>query len=291
MSTYLKEKNVHDRDAGIVFDEKPHVYYVHGKTDNTSVTTLVHKFFPKFDPDLVVSRMMRSKNWPNSPYFGQTAEEIKNQWTQSGLDATTKGTYMHKSIELFYNNEPITDNDTPEYKMFMDFQADHKDTLEAYRTEWEVYDEDHKIAGSIDMVFRNLDDGTYSIYDWKRTKEIKTRNAFGGRGSHPLTSFHDCNYVHYSLQLNIYKRILETKYGKTIRDMYLVCMHPDYPNSYKKYEVMDMQEQVALIFQDRQSTLRKQPVSSNTNTKTITSQFLDSEDDEDNNNNKNHEEA
>ena len=98
MSTYLKEKNVHDRDAGIVFDEKPHVYYVHGKTDNTSVTTLVHKFFPKFDPDLVVSRMMRSKNWPNSPYFGQTAEDIKNQWTQSCLDATTKGTYKHKTI-------------------------------------------------------------------------------------------------------------------------------------------------------------------------------------------------
>lgn len=280
MSTYLKEKNVHDRDAGIVFDEEPHVYYVHGKTDNISVTTLVHKHFPKFDAKLVISRMMRSKNWPNSPYFGKSAEEIQNQWSQSGLDATTKGTYMHKSIEMFYNNDPVTDNDTPEYKMFMDFHNDHKDTLEAYRTEWEVYDEEHKIAGSIDMVFRNVEDDTYSIYDWKRTKEIKMRNAFGGRGSYPLKSFHDCNYVHYSLQLNIYKRILETRYGKTIRDMYLICMHPEYPKSYMKYEVMDMQEYVSVLFQDRISTLRPQTVSSNT-TPNITSQFLPSDDDED----------
>ena len=64
------------------------------------------------------------------------------------------------------------------------------------------------------------------------------RNPYGGRGSFPLDSFHDCNYVHYSLQLNIYKKILESNYGIQIRDMYLVCMHPTY-DRYMKYEVMD----------------------------------------------------
>jgi ATP-dependent exoDNAse (exonuclease V) beta subunit len=254
--SFLKDQNTHDRDAGIVFDEEPHVYYVNGKTDNISVTTLVHKHFPKFDADLIISRMMRSKNWSKSQYFGKSASEIKAQWNQSGVDACTKGTYLHKSIELFYNNDPVMNNSTPEYKMFMDFLEDHKDKLEAYRTEWEVYDEDHKIAGSIDMVFKNTEDGTYSIYDWKRTKEIKMRNPYGGRGEGILHEFHDCNYVHYSLQLNIYKRILETKYGKTIRDMYLICMHPDYPKTYMKYEVMDMQSYVDLLFENRISTLR-----------------------------------
>ena len=249
---YLKTKNPHVRDSDITFDEGPHVYYVKGDPNNTSVTTLVHKYFPKLNADLIISRMMSSKKWPNSPYFGMTAEEIKDQWNQSGLDATTRGTYLHKSIEAFYNNEPVTDNDTPEYAMFLKFQEDHKDLLEAFRTEWEIYDEEHKLAGSIDMVFRNKDDGTYSIYDWKRTKEIKLRNPYGGKGLCPLQEFHDCNYVHYSLQLNIYKHILETRYGITIRDMYLVCMHPLYEN-YIKYEVMDMSGLVTDLLEEHKT--------------------------------------
>jgi len=251
---FLKTCNAHPRDSNIVFDEEPHLYYVHGDSNNTSVTTLVHQYFPKFDADQVIRRMMQSKNWPNSQYFGKTADEIKDQWAQNGLDATTKGTYLHKSIEMFYNRVPVSDNETPEYEMFKQFYEDHKDFLEAYRTEWEVYDEDYKIAGSIDMVFQNKDDGTYSIYDWKRTKEIKMKNTFGGRGSFPLDSFHDCNYVHYSLQLNIYKRILETKYNLTIRDMYLVCMHPNY-KKYMKYEVMDMQDYVAMLFSEHKKKI------------------------------------
>ena len=32
----------------------------------------------------------------------------------------------------------------------------------------------------------------------------------------------------------MYKYILESKYGKKITDLYLVCMHPD--NKYKNYQ-------------------------------------------------------
>ena len=42
--------------------------------------------------------------------------------------------------------------------------------MEPYRTEWMVYDEDLRFAGSIDMIFKNKD-GTLEIYDWKRTNE------------------------------------------------------------------------------------------------------------------------
>ena len=46
-----------------------------------------------------------------------------------------------------------------------------------YRTEWMIWDKDHKLAGSIDMIFEN-EDGTLSIYDWKRSKEIKKQNKW-----------------------------------------------------------------------------------------------------------------
>jgi len=247
----LKTKNSDPRDAHIVFDEEPHVYYVNGDPTNISVTTLVHQYFPKFDADLIISRMMRSKNWPNSKYHGMTAEEIKKQWSDAGTDACTKGTRMHKSIEMFYNDANTDEyKEDVEFKKFGRFYEDHKDLVDAYRTEWEVYDEEHKIAGSIDMVFENHSDGTLSIYDWKRSKEMKLKNNYGSRGFDHLKDYHDCNYVHYSLQLNIYKYILETKYGKTIRDLYLVVIHPVF-DQYQKYECLDLQDVVKKIFKDR----------------------------------------
>jgi ATP-dependent exoDNAse (exonuclease V) beta subunit len=239
---------------GVNLLEEPHVYYVHGDPNNVSVTTLVHQYFPKFDADLVISRMMASKNWPNNKYYGMTAAEIKQQWTDTGNEATTKGTRMHLSIELFYNDVDVSEYENDrEFHMFKEFYEDHKDRVSPYRTEWEVYDETHKIAGSIDMVFQNTD-GSLSIYDWKRSKEIKIKNTFGGRGFDHLKDYHDCNYVHYSLQLNIYKYILEKHYGKKIRDLYLVVMHPMFER-YQKFECMDLQDVVEKIFADRRNCL------------------------------------
>ena len=251
----LKERNAHPRDSNIVFDEEPHVYYVHGDPNNISVTTLVHKYFPCFNPDEVISKMMRGRNWKNSKYFGMTPDEIKDFWKANGVDATTHGTHMHKSIESFYNGWTVEHGDTVEYKMFEKFFDAHPD-LEAYRTEWEVYDETLKIAGSIDMVYKNLDDGTYSIYDWKRSKEIKMSNSFE-KGFGVMENYPNCNYVHYSLQLNIYKYILETKYGLKIRDMFLIVMHPN-NDSYLKYETLTLTEEVAAIFEERANSLTQQ---------------------------------
>ena len=40
--TYLAKINTHERDARIVFDEEPHLYYIDGSTEGyTSVTTYV----------------------------------------------------------------------------------------------------------------------------------------------------------------------------------------------------------------------------------------------------------
>tara|TARA_Y100000389_G_scaffold134961_1_gene132471 strand:+ start:19638 stop:20441 length:804 start_codon:yes stop_codon:yes gene_type:complete len=255
----LERLNLHERDEDIVFDEEPHIYYIKNKPVSISVTSLVHKYFGKFNADLIISRMMRGKNWESSKYYGMTADEIKQQWTNSGNEATYHGTIMHKAIECFYNNEPAESPEhveTVEYKQFEIFYKDHKDSLKAYRTEWVVYDEDIDLAGSIDMVFENTEDGTLSIYDWKRSKEIKTSNTYS-KGIGVMSHLPDCNYIHYSLQLNIYKYILETKYDKIVRDMFLVVMHPLY-KTYMKYEVMDLQQEVKTIMDERKEYLKNQ---------------------------------
>jgi hypothetical protein len=109
------------------------------------------------------------------------------------------------------------------------------------------------------MVYENPD-GTLSIYDWKRSKNITRINNFNKFALPPqLCHLPDSNFWHYSLQLNIYRKILEEKYGKTITGLYLICIHPDnYNKSYQRIEVQDLRTEVAALFEERRIQLNQQ---------------------------------
>ena len=104
---YLSKKYHHERDNHITFDEGPHIYTIDGDSSFTSVTTWNHSHFKPFDSDLIIDRMMASKKWPNSKYYGQTKEEIKNLWKANGVASSNAGTKMHYDIECFYNNNKV----------------------------------------------------------------------------------------------------------------------------------------------------------------------------------------
>lgn len=249
--TYLSKENPHKRDERIVFQDEGHRYYIDGKTGKyTSVTTLVHKQFSKFDADDIIDKMMKSTKWSKNKYFGQTKEEIKKLWDDNRDEAATAGTKMHLDIEYYYNNCP-RENDSVEYQYFKNFlewseQLTGDNKLIPFRTEWTVFDEDLKLAGSIDMCFKK-GDGTIAIYDWKRSKEIK-KSSWYVKFSHNKIISHipDLNFWHYSLQLNIYKTILERKYGLKVSDMYLVCLHPNHGN-YQRIKVNNMPDETEAL--------------------------------------------
>ena len=48
----------------------------------------------------------------------------------------------------------------------------------------------------------------------------------------------DSNFWHYSLQLNMYKYILETKYDKVVSNICLVKLHPN--NKSQTYEIISL---------------------------------------------------
>ena len=250
----LSEKNQHERDKNIIFDEKPHIYYINGSSDNIiSVTTFIHEFFPKFNADLIISKMMKSKNWENSKYYGMKKEEIIQEWEDNKNFAANKGTALHKSIELYYNNLNYF-NESKEFKHFLNFAKEHEHLI-PFRSEWEIYDEDLKLAGSIDMCFLENQENKDEVilFDWKRSKEIKENNQYEN-GLYPVSHLPNANYWHYSLQLNIYKKILENKYGKKVKEMYLVWLYPTNDN-YKKIKVVDLEEEVEELFKIRKEQI------------------------------------
>jgi len=248
--------NPHPRDSHIQFEEANHKYTINGdSTSYTSVTTFNHSQFEQFDADKVISNMMRSQKWPSSKYYGQTPEQIKQTWADNGRTASTSGTRIHFDIECYYNDAP-NENQSPEYQHhFLNFAADHKH-LTPFRTEWMIYDEPAKLAGSVDMLFKDpVDPKTLHIYDWKRCKEITKTNAFCKTATNPLIEeLPDTNYWHYCLQLNTYKYIIEKNYDYKVKDMYLVALHPDNAN-YKKIKVINLQSQVEALINERKSKL------------------------------------
>jgi len=254
----LATKNKHPRDDHIRFFEPTHTYYIDGSSTNvTSCTGFLHQFFPHFDAKATIQKMMRSPKWAQSKYFGKTATEIETGWSDSGKEASGLGTAMHLAIEQFLNGahkriDPAV-KDTPEWQYFMNFWELHGHDLEPYRMEWEVWSAPHLLCGSIDGVFKRRSDGKIVLYDWKRSKEIKSTNDYE-KGYAPVDHLPNCNYWHYTLQLNTYRWFLETLYGLEVGDMYLVILHPNNPN-YRRIRLNRLEKEVLDMLECRKRAL------------------------------------
>jgi len=277
----LSIRNSHIRDKNIKFYQNGHKYFIKSDPNSkyTSVTTWNHFHFPKFDADKVIQNIFNSKSWgPDHKYWGQNAQQIKDSWKSNGEQVSSAGTDLHLRIENFMNDKRFTfeysnkelyeiymsdkqylkeENQVPEWIQFIDFIKDHKN-LVPFRTEWMIYHEDLKLAGSIDMVFKNPD-GTLSIYDWKRSKEITKFNNWNQFATNPLIChLHDTNYWHYALQLNTYKAILEQKYDQTVKDLFLIRLHPNCENGiYEKINVPILSKEILDLFYERKEKVVK----------------------------------
>lgn len=251
----LSQLNAHERDRRIQFFSEGHLYKIdNGAEKYTSVTTFIKSFFTPFDADGILQQMVRSGSFVGK-YGDKTIEDVKAEWKRTGIEAAEYGTLLHESIEFFYNLQETDRADlnpkiNPEYQFFRRFHREHviPNQMKAFRTEWYIFAEDHRIAGSIDMVYR-LPNGKLCIYDWKRSKKIE----YAGRkpALHPIAHLDDCNFYHYSLQLNLYKYILQSYYNFEVERLCLVFLHPNNP-TYVIVEVPDLQLEIeAMLFHAR----------------------------------------
>lgn len=261
----LQRKNGHERDKEIVMDEGPHVYWIQGSSENwTSVTTVIHEYFPEFQGRMIAWRMVKSKYFPHAEKYAKyqdmckglsdpkdKVEAILQSWKVDGQHSAQLGTLLHRDIELFFNQQTVH-NDTVEFSFFLNFfrQIVVPRDLEPFRTEWMIFSETHRICGSIDMVFRNRKTNNYIMMDWKRSKKIHKKCAFSKEfGFGPCADLENVNFHHYSLQLNLYKFLLEDQYGLQIESMHIVVFHPNNSN-FLLLDVPDRQQHIRAILED-----------------------------------------
>ena len=257
-NTNLDGSNItFDRDALLHFDEAQHRYTVDGYGDMTPVSSVIAQFFDVFDAEY----------WSMRKCNGDVIEaaRLRDQWSSKGCVASQAGTFMHKQIEDFLNGKhPIetlcqvcykgnyvevcdTIDISQEWSYFEAFYQTQQVTgFTPFRTEWRVFDIDARMAGTIDLVCA-CNDGTYEIYDWKRSNKVdpEEHNRWHS-GLNGLEHLTDTSYIHYCLQQNLYRYILEHNYGIKISRMNLVVLHPQY-SGYRIVPVPRMDKEVAII--------------------------------------------
>jgi len=300
---YLDVLHRHPRDRRIFFDSgvegEVHDYYVDfagdgdfGRAGLLSVTGLCKAFFPQFDADKIIPKMMGGATWHpskrRSKYFGLSPETIKAGWARDGKAARESGTVMHDFIDLYYNGECTLDDvpaDDAALKQFAEFTAEMGGDLQPYRSEWFVFtDPRTKVTGAIDMTFVNkpLMEKQWAavahgaeppstlhlwIYDWKRSKRISKFSRYE-RPFAPLDKLQSTNYITYSMQLNMYKWILEHHYAGVVWEghtyervrvdgMYLCVMHPN-QSSHRLHLCPDMHRYVDRVMDLRREALERE---------------------------------
>ena len=248
----LKRRHPFPREARIHFDEPSHTYTIDGSiVVPRSVTGLVHQYTNEFNPSLVIAQMRArdSWEWKQQEHLREdgevmTNEEIIAKWARNGEVQRSRGTLLHFHCEAFLNYATIEGPPSPEFCQFLDIY-EHVITTSStvYRTEISMFSCGLRVAGQADCLCLDRD-GHIIIWDWKRSKQIRMDSDQQMRP--PLDHLPDCNYWAYSLQLNVYRYILESEYSMHVSRMLLGVVHPLSPGPLV-IEVPRMDDEIALI--------------------------------------------
>lgn len=239
--------NSSDRDARIEFFPESHTYLLDGIINLLPATTVISNHFPSFDGPRIAEKMVRNGN-------PKTVQELLDEFSYKGAIAREVGTFMHEQIENRLLGKEVTTRyhfcfksktrQGDEYvsieKELSQFDSFAKSrSIDPFRTEWRIFDEQYGIAGTIDLLTRIGE--KYVMYDWKRSLKVISplsnglysiqQNGFSS-GLGELSHLDDSSFNHYCLQQNMYRRILKTRYGIDVAQMFLVIIHREYDRYY-----------------------------------------------------------
>jgi hypothetical protein len=245
-SIHINKKRKKENE--LTFNEIEHKYFYNDK-EFISVTTFIgNVLFEPFD-EIKISEIIALKtDLPKTDkYFGKNALEIREIWEND----RNLGINMHKTIENYLNGDSLSDDElnSKEFKMFKQFENDHINTSLPLISEFRIFDKDLEMAGTIDMIYK-LNEKNVILYDWKRINDLKKSNVYQSGIVDATKNCPDDDYTKYSIQLWLYKYILEKNYSVIVDKMYLLLLHPT-QNTYIREEIKTYQPLLDSIIKER----------------------------------------
>ena len=174
-----------------------------------SVTTVIGQYFKKFDKISISERLTGE----HPEYIHLTPSELRAEW-----DATTQlGTDIHDEIDQYLrNSKPPTLRRASIGINWLRLYL--KAPLNKVMSEVILYSVELGIAGTVDILVEVPGTGAYEIIDWK-TGKLDFESHQGETAPHHITSdLMDCHFEKYTLQLSMYRYLLEKYYGFKIQN-------------------------------------------------------------------------
>ena len=204
----------------ISLEKEHHIYTLQDSDiEFTSVTSFISEFFEKFDSLKIATKLVTKI----PKYSSFTIEELLDKWKRSA----DHGTKVHNEIEEYILNKSQPEEIKANHGI--NWLEKHLDTdKHTIFTEKIIYSEELKLAGSVDLIIKNAETNECTIIDWKTNEKIPTTSYKNKMGTHLITSdIQDCKYSVYSLQLSLYRYILEQYYGLNVTRQLIVHLKDD----------------------------------------------------------------
>ena len=211
-----KKKFQSIEDDEITLDSEKHKYSLKAEPNIQfkSVTEFIHLFFEEFNQKQTAEKLIST----HPKYKGKTVDEVIKHWGKGA----ERGNIVHNEIEDYINDR----KKIPSHEMSKVGAAwiRYKEKNgNKFLSEKIIYSKELKIAGTIDALVYNKKNDCYHIVDWKTNKQIIKKSFNKRKGKSNSTShLDDCNYIHYSLQLSFYKKILKEYYGLRVESLVII---------------------------------------------------------------------
>ena len=249
--------------ADIKFFAKNHKYTIGDQPAKTSVSGAIKKYEKFFDSQKVAGFVARKT--------GQTINEVLKEWDYKRDYSCHKGSEFHLFVENFLERKKITldkeafiafldvtdapydENTVSKYytdmallvSNFMNFYDWWKKDHILLKSEFVIGDKETGLCGTIDNLSYNKRTGKLAIFDYKTNKEIKMDNPRGETLLAPFTHLQSCEHVKYSLQLWLYKLILEKNSPFEVEETNIIWVAGN--DNYKLIYPLDLRKEAEII--------------------------------------------
>lgn len=273
MSLQPTKTGIHPSGKVIEFYELEHQYQIQGEPEIefTSATTWISQFFPEFERDKV--------SWNYAQKHNMHQRDVLAMWDKQSNTARERGTLIHEKAEqsiLHFLKKgthvsiddimtPKDDDglsDDPErtcslIKSMHSAVVKMGEVLGFLQTEYVIASPELHLSGMVDITVKlrsEKDRPLIGLYDWKTNKQIEKHNRWQN-GLTPISHLSHCNFIHYSLQLNLYEYICRREgYFSPDTDYQKVLIHLS-PDGFKTYKCENMQGIIEMMLESDPSRI------------------------------------
>lgn len=229
-----------ETNRGLRFDAPSHTYTI-GDKRLFSVTRIVGAFKQPFESKKIAKRY--------GDKVGLTQDQVLRQWEFNRNVKATCGTWLHEQIETSLKNGELTkgikercsDAAQEQVQKLIDELSDTNRFLTL--SEVKICNKKHRIAGTIDLLVFDKQQGVCHIIDIKSNTEFEGQKAYGVM-KRPLHIFKDVRISHAFIQTNLYEFMIREALGHEWRYVRNVLNFPVQVDDWRIKTAQDFQATV-----------------------------------------------